>query len=89
MCYYSTLALILSRSILVVWSQLRDRRVSDSKLNSTEDLPCMGLVGRLIIHSGRTVILLLWCGKLEKGVPVQVSFSSSDRGSKFSRFVPK
>ncbi|GBN16915.1 hypothetical protein AVEN_210179-1, partial [Araneus ventricosus] len=84
MCYYSTLALILRRSVLMVWSQIRDRRVSGSKLDSTEDLPCMGLVGRLIIRSGRTVILLLWCGSLEKGVPSQVSSSSSDRGSKFT-----
>ncbi|GBN11106.1 hypothetical protein AVEN_8162-1 [Araneus ventricosus] len=41
-------------------SRLRCRRVSCSKLNSTEDPPCMGPVVRQIILSGQTPSL--WCG---------------------------
>ncbi|GBN20137.1 hypothetical protein AVEN_227200-1 [Araneus ventricosus] len=39
---------------LVIRSRPRDRRVTGSKPDSPEDLPCMGPVARQIIHSGQT-----------------------------------
>ncbi|GBN77308.1 hypothetical protein AVEN_204474-1, partial [Araneus ventricosus] len=57
-------------------------RIAGSKLDSTEDPPCMGPVARKIIRSGQ--MPSRWCGaeKFGEGVPAQASSSSSDRGSK-------
>ncbi|GBM27741.1 hypothetical protein AVEN_25359-1 [Araneus ventricosus] len=69
-------------SVLVVWSRHRARRAPGSKLHSTADPPCMEPVTRSIIRRRPNVLLLVWRGSLERGVPAQVSPLSSDHGSK-------
>ncbi|GBM77925.1 hypothetical protein AVEN_89588-1 [Araneus ventricosus] len=66
----------------VVKSLPRGRRAPGSKPDSTEDLSCIGPVARQIIPILPNVLPLMWCESLERGMPAQVSSSSSDRGSK-------
>ncbi|GBM09026.1 hypothetical protein AVEN_229057-1 [Araneus ventricosus] len=67
---------------LVVRCRLRCWRVPGSKPDSTEDPSCIGPVACSIICRRSNVLPLVWCGSLERGLPVQVSSSSSDRDSK-------
>ncbi|GBM07232.1 hypothetical protein AVEN_25488-1 [Araneus ventricosus] len=60
---------------LVVWSQLRNRKVPDLKPDATKDLPC-----KSDVEIKRSPACVLW--KLERRVPTQVSSSSSNYGSK-------
>ncbi|GBM78500.1 hypothetical protein AVEN_266025-1 [Araneus ventricosus] len=65
------------RGGLVVRSRLWGRRAPVSKPDSTNDSLCMGPA----VRSGQTPSR--WCGvEAWRGVPSQVSSSSSDRGSK-------
>ncbi|GBM44839.1 hypothetical protein AVEN_201087-1 [Araneus ventricosus] len=54
--------------------------VSKFKPDSAEDPPCMWACCTLN-RRGSNVLLLVWCGSLEKGVAAQVSSSSPDCGS--------
>ncbi|GBM03922.1 hypothetical protein AVEN_185416-1 [Araneus ventricosus] len=66
----------------VARSRLWGRMVPGSKLVSTEDPPRFGPVALQIVRRGSNVLTMVWCGYLKRGVPVQVSSSSSDCGSK-------
>ncbi|GBM18983.1 hypothetical protein AVEN_1598-1 [Araneus ventricosus] len=69
------------RGGLVLRSRPQHRRVAVSKPDATEDPPCIGPVARQIIRSGQTSSC--WCGaEVWRGVPDQVSSSSSDHGLK-------
>ncbi|GBO30974.1 hypothetical protein AVEN_212465-1 [Araneus ventricosus] len=59
------------------------RRVPGSKPDSTEEQPCKRVWGTLN-PSGPNVRPLVWYGSLERGVPAQVSSSSSDQGPKIA-----
>ncbi|GBM00618.1 hypothetical protein AVEN_134482-1 [Araneus ventricosus] len=67
---------------LVVRSRFQGRRVADSKPDSTEDPPCMGPVARVksYVVAKRSPAGVV--RKFGEGVQVQVSSSSSDRGTK-------
>ncbi|GBL85662.1 hypothetical protein AVEN_193122-1 [Araneus ventricosus] len=82
------------RGGLVIRSRPWGRKVPGSKLDSTEDPPCMGLGGlgtglicrsallRFQIKVGSSETSSRWSGvEVRRGVPAQVS-SSSARGSK-------
>ncbi|GBO16878.1 hypothetical protein AVEN_75734-1, partial [Araneus ventricosus] len=67
---------------LVVRSYPLDPRISGSKLDSTEDPPCIGPPACYPIRRGAKRLPAGVVRKFEEEVPAQVSSSSSDLGSK-------
>ncbi|GBN15628.1 hypothetical protein AVEN_51242-1 [Araneus ventricosus] len=59
------------RSGLVVKSRLWGRRVPGSKLDSTEDPPCIWACCTLNLTLWPNVLPLVWCGSLERGCKVR------------------
>ncbi|GBM01759.1 hypothetical protein AVEN_271995-1 [Araneus ventricosus] len=71
-----------SRGGLVIRSNLRGRRVSGSKPDSSENPPCMWLLQVALYVEGQTSSRWRDAEAWRRGMPAQVLNSTSKRGSK-------